>query len=290
MGRTRQISETKLDTKNQSIPVYQRSFLPPLPPVVKNLLIFNGLVFLAQMTFRQTSFSMETMFANHHPLSRDFKLFQFITCTFLHGDIGHLAGNMIGLYFFGSKLENLWGARRFINFYLICGLSGSLLVSGVDLISNYREIAQLDAALKQTTLEAYYQLFEKYQLLGYSDASKLLVEWRANPNDLSMAFEAKRIIEIIRFNETSGIMLGASGAIFGLIAATAYLFPNDTVYFNMLIPIKMKWLALIYGFITLKAIANNVSDGVSHFGHLGGGVVGFCLVYFYYQRNRRNFY
>ncbi|MDX1937349.1 MAG: rhomboid family intramembrane serine protease [Flavihumibacter sp.] len=106
-----------------------------------------------------------------------------------------------------------------------------------------------------------------------------------------MTGQAYDLVYSVKTLITSGIALGASGALFGLIAGSAYLFPNDTVYVQFLIPIKIKWLALFYGVGELYlALLNNPQDQVGHVAHLGGGLVGFVLVYYWNKTNRRNFY
>ena len=100
-----------------------------LPMVVKNLLIINGLFFLAQNTLQgpTSSFSIENVLALHAWQSSLFKPWQLITHMFLHGDIWHIFGNMFALWMFGSVLENLWGSKRFLTFYIICGLGAALM-------------------------------------------------------------------------------------------------------------------------------------------------------------------
>jgi membrane associated rhomboid family serine protease len=98
-----------------------------LPTIVKNLLIINGLLFLAQNTFAgpTSTFSFEDYLALHAWQSELFKPWQLITHMFLHGDFGHIFGNMLALWMFGSILENLWGPKRFLLFYLLCGVGAS---------------------------------------------------------------------------------------------------------------------------------------------------------------------
>ena len=100
-----------------------------LPTIVKNLLIINGLLFLAQNTFGgpTSSFSFEDYFALHAWQSELFRPWQLITHMFLHGDLGHIFGNMLALWMFGSILENLWGPQRFLLFYLLCGVGAAVI-------------------------------------------------------------------------------------------------------------------------------------------------------------------
>ena len=100
-----------------------------LPTVVKNLLIINGLIFLAQQTFGgpTSDFSIEDIFALHAWQSSLFQPWQLVTHMFLHGGFSHIFFNMLALWMFGAVLENVWGSKRFLVFYLICGLGAALM-------------------------------------------------------------------------------------------------------------------------------------------------------------------
>ncbi len=193
-----------------------------LPPVVKNLLIANILVFLAQQVY-----TLEPLFALQPVQSGLFWPWQLITMMFMHGSITHILFNMIGLWMFGSILENYWGAKRFLQFYIICGL-----VAGC---------AHL--------LFAY---------ISDSDVGAI----------------------------------GASGAIMGIFAGFAYLFPNTPLYIMLIpIPIKAKWA--MPGLIAVdlfSAIAPREGDMVAHWAHIGGAVAGLGLVMFWNKRNRKTLY
>lgn len=220
-----------------------------LPPVIKNLIIVNALVFFAQQVFRNRG--MENLFALHDIHSVFFKPHQLVTHLFMHGDIFHLLFNMLPLWMFGSILENLWGSKRFLIFYVVSGLGAAVLHLGV----LYMEMAPI--------MEAFRQLpISQQQELLYSDTFKV-----------------------------NTATVGASGAVFGCLAAFGYLFPNQLVYFNLLIPIKAKWFVLIYAGIELwLGVSNSAGDNVAHWAHLGGALVGFLLVLYWNKRNRRNFY
>ena len=244
-----------------------------LPTIIKNLLIINGLVFLAQNTIgHSASFNMDDLFALHTWQSPLFKPWQFVTHLFMHANLGHIFSNMFALWMFGSILENLWGPKRFLIFYISCGLGAALchmivlFVENQGLIHAYNSINHLS--------ENYVQ-----QLAGFIDKYA-----PGNPISQDTADEVARTI----INEPT---LGASGAVFGCLAAFGYLFPNTKIYLYFFIPIKAKWFVLLYaGFELTQAIANSAGDNVAHFAHLGGAVVGFILVYYWNKTNRRNFY
>ena len=223
-----------------------------LPVVIKNLLILNGLVFFAQFTFEQRGSEwINDMFALHDVRSVYFRPHQLVTHMFMHGNFGHIFFNMFVLWMFGSTLENVWGSKRFLAFYLICGLGA--------------------AALHLVTL--YYENTHVWELF------KML------PSDQQ---ETWRYAHNFKIN---GITLGASGAVFGCLAAFGYLFPNSLIYLYFLVPIKAKWAvgALILVELWL-GIQNSAGDDVAHWAHLGGALVGFLMVYYWNRTNRRRFY
>ncbi len=221
-----------------------------LPSIVKNLLIINILVFAAQNVLGK-DFNIEQNFALHAWQSPFFKPWQFLTHMFMHGDIGHLFSNMFALWMFGSILENIWGLKRFLIFYLLCGLGAAL----AHMIVLYQEMKPI--------LEAFKQLpSDHQQALFYSDEFKL-----------------------------NTATLGASGAVFGCLAAFGYLFPNTYIYLYFLVPLKAKWFVILYAAFELySGIANSAGDNVAHFAHLGGALVGFILVYYWNKTNRKTFF
>jgi len=222
-----------------------------LPTVIKNLLIINGLFFLAQVTIGKQLLNMDDLFALHTWQSPLFKPWQFITHMFMHGNLGHIFSNMFALWMFGSILENLWGPKRFLTFYISCGLGAAL----AHMIVLYFQM--------QPVVDAF-------NLLSYEQQQQVLHD----PN--------------FRLNEAT---LGASGAVFGCLAAFGYLFPNTKIYLYFSLPIKAKWFVLLYaGFELSMAFENSAGDNVAHVAHLGGAVVGFLLVYFWNKTNRRRFY
>ena len=223
-----------------------------LPTIVKNLIIINVLVFLAQSVFGNAlGFSFEDVFALHTWQSDLFKPWQFITHLFLHGNIGHIFGNMLALWMFGSILENLWGPRRFLIFYIVCGLGAALC----HMIVLYVEMQHL---------------LQQYNALSYVDQQQY---------------------RTAVFNRIDEPTLGASGAVFGCLAAFGYLFPNTYIYLYFFVPIKAKWFVIMYAaFEFVNAIQNSAGDNVAHVAHLGGALVGFILVYFWNKNNRGNFY
>jgi membrane associated rhomboid family serine protease len=218
-----------------------------IPPVIKNLIIINALVFFAQNVFG----GLENMFALHDVHSVYFKPHQLITHMFMHGSITHLLFNMLALWMFGSILENLWGSKRFFIFYTMCGLGAGLLHLG----TLYMEMSEV---------------MELFRQLPASEQEDLLYSERFKVNTATV---------------------GASGAVFGCLAAFGYLFPNSLIYVYFFIPIKAKWFVIIYAAIELwLGVSNSAGDNVAHWAHLGGALVGFLLVLYWNKRNRRHIY
>ena len=222
------------------------------PPVVKNLMIINVLVFLTQNIVGQREEGLvENWFALHDLHSVYFKPHQLITHMFMHGSFAHLFFNMFGLWMFGAAIEHRYGAKRFLQFYIISGLGAAVLHMGI----LYVEMEPIMEIFRRLPMEEQLELIE-------SPSFKVNVA-----------------------------TLGASGAVFGCLAAFGYLYPNSIIMINFLLPMKAKWLVLIYaGMELFLAFRNSAGDTVAHFAHLGGALTGFLLVYFWNKRNRRTFY
>src|SRR4029078_9356797 len=191
------------------------------------------------------------MFALHDVRSVYFRPHQIITHLFMHGGWAHLFFNMLPLWMFGSLLENVWGSKRFLVFYVLCGIGAALLHLGV----LYMEMKPVMEAFKQIPISQQEELL-------YSPNFKI-----------------------------NTITVGASGAIFGCLAAFGYLFPNSLIYIYFLFPIKAKLFVIIYGALELAlAVRNSAGDNVAHFAHLGGAITGIIIVIIWNKNNRRTLY
>ncbi|HTE27928.1 rhomboid family intramembrane serine protease [Flavitalea sp.] len=220
-----------------------------IPTVIKNLLIINALVFFAQVTFENSStIRLNDWLALHDLHSQFFKFHQLFTYMFMHGSIGHIFFNMFALWMFGSELENVWGPKRFLLFYISCGVGAGLLHLGVLYFEFQAAIDQLP-----------FLSLEKQQ----------------------------ETISAIHYSTT----IGASGSVFGCLAAFGYLFPNNVLYIYALFPIKVKWFVILYAAAELwMGISNSAGDNVAHWAHLGGALVGIIMVIYWNKTNRRQFY
>jgi len=227
-----------------------------IPPVIKNLIIINALIYLAQATMgQQVDLKLQDLFGLHDLHSPLFRPHQLITYMFLHGGWDHLFFNMFALWMFGAVLENYWGAKRFLVFYVVSGVGAAVCHLAV----LYHEMAPIAA--------------EIHDQIGYLPLDRQQ-EWLLGPQ-----------------NPLNGATVGASGAIFGCLAAFGYLFPNSLIYLYFFVPIKVKWFVLGYAAIELfSGVRASAGDNVAHWAHLGGGLVGLLLVIYWNRNNRRNFY
>ena len=200
------------------------------PPVIKNLIIINVLVWLAQTTLDSTYYltARGALWPVNYIL---FEPYQIVTHMFMHasglGNIGHIFFNMFALFIFGRQLESRWGSKRFLIFYLACGLGA-----------------------------AAAHLIMQYYMGGISP------------------------------------VVGASGAVMGVLIGYAYLFPNtEMIILPFPFPIKAKWLALIYvGLDLFGGFGQVANDNIAHFAHLGGALTGFIIVFIWNKTNRKTFY
>jgi membrane associated rhomboid family serine protease len=236
-----------------------------LPAVIKNLLIINVLFFVAQLTLKSKGILLEDTFALHTWQSPLFKPWQFITHMFMHGGWQHLFFNMLALWMFGATLENLWGPKRFITFYIACGLGAAfchmvvLYIQTQAMINDYNHLGD--------NLEQALWFIQKYSEHAGTLPEQIIGDRLRQPT------------------------LGASGAVFGCLAAFGYLFPNTRIYIYFFLPLKAKWFVILYAAGELvMAVQSSAGDNVAHVAHLGGAVVGFLLVYFWNKTNRRTFY
>ncbi len=264
-----------------------------LPIVIKNLLIINGLFFLAQITIGKSGYiNMEQLLGLHHVKSTYFQPWQLITHLFLHGGFLHIALNMFGLWMFGSTLETLWGPKRFLTFYLLCGL-GAGIIQLASLWYEYNDLLNNFIALKNNpNIDKIIAFYKTYGLNHDTKSMNLLQTYYDNDGSPQATAAVVKNISYYTNEFISNPTIGASGAVFGCVAAFIYLFPNTSFIFIFLpIPVKAKWMGLYYFIYELwGAIANNPGDNVAHWAHIGGGIVGFLLVLTWNKKDRRNFY
>ena len=225
-----------------------------MPLVVRNLIIINVLFFLASMQIGEEQ--AITWFAGTYPGSPFFRPWQIITHMFMHGGLMHLFFNMFALYMFGGQLERVWGPKRFLNYYIISGLGGFFL-------------HELFIGLE------FYNAFQTF--------------FPSREMMIPMGMSDLRAVQVQEF--AFGRVVGASGAVFGILLAFGMLFPNTKLMLLFPpIPIKAKYFVIGYGLIELSlAFQNGSGDNVAHFAHLGGMLFGYLMLK-RWQKDRGTFY
>jgi membrane associated rhomboid family serine protease len=255
-------------------------------PTVRVLLIINVAVYFLQSQFG----AITTVLGALYPLgSVYFKPWQFVTYMFMHGSIGHLISNMLGLVFIGASLEDVWGPKRFLTYWLICGIGAGVLYEGV----RYYELHEMNvdrmAFHQEPSGIGFADYFRDYLPNAGESYQQVAAQLQRTPNDpklVSMATETVDAIYDQSLNSPIAGMLGASGALFGVLFAFGYLFPQNTlIIFPIPIPIKAWLFVLLYTAYELyQGIHPVPGDNVAHFAHLGGMLIGFIVLKIW-QRN-----
>jgi membrane associated rhomboid family serine protease len=210
---------------------------------------------------------------------------------FLHGDFGHILGNMFALWMFGSVLENVWGPKRFLLFYILCGVGASVLHL---LILSYEFVPMGSELLRLSQMSVSGSPDFNKAVLEYAKDHNIQLTRILSENNVSLATPGIRteIMELLTtyYNKTlNTATLGASGAVFGIIMAFVYLFPNTLIYIYFFFPIKAKWLGILYfSYELFFAVRNTAGDNVARWAHVGGAIVGFVLVYLWSKKERHN--
>ncbi len=214
--------------------------------VTFNLILINILMFMASTVWREPMIENCALF---YPASPYFKPVQILAHMFMHANVGHIFGNMFGLFMFGAVLERVWGPKRFLIFYLATGLGAAVLYMGIQALIVYNFTGSVHPSADK--VREFTRLMQIY----------------ATP------------------------VLGASGAIFGILVAFGMLFPNSEIMLLFFpVPIKAKYFVTGYFLYELySGIANNPGDEVAHFAHVGGALFGFILVKIW-NRNRDYLY
>lgn len=277
---------------------YRPSGFQFLPPVIKNILIINGILFLAKFVFQlKFGISLDSYLGLHYFAASDFRPYQFITYLFMHGDLRHIFFNMFAVWMFGSALENFWGPKKFLIFYILTGLGAALAqylviyleISGfiqtVDSVLNNMSINTFETFVNSAEFRAKLQswdLSEEYNRFVPLYNEKLNI---SNGEAVMLATDYLNAFKETYLN--SHIIIGASGSLFGLLAAYGMLFPNTLIYIYFFIPMKAKYFVILYGIIELIS-GFSTNDNVAHFAHLGGMIIGILIV-LAWRRKQINF-
>ena len=265
--------------------------LQQIPNIVKNLLIINVLVFLIQKACEAKGIPIDDYFALHYWASPNFRWWQLFTHMFMHGSVMHIFFNMFALWMFGRILENVWGAKRFLFFYLICGVGAAICHLGVLSIEYIPFHNAFMAYQEHPTFVNYVQFVKHHNLDGISEFNQITNFWSANPDCNNCAAESIQLIHIRYMDMINEATIGASGAVFGLLFAFGYLFPNTMLYLYFAIPVKAKYFVAGYALLELySGLQNSAGDNIAHFAHLGGMLFAFILLRIWKNNARNHFY
>ena len=233
---------------------------------VKHLLIINGIFFLATITLGNQVYDW---FALHYPENPKFEIWQPLTHMFMHGDISHIFFNMFGLWMFGTPLEQMWGKQKFIFFYISTGFGAAAL----QLLLYYYQVDIVNSAFTELGLTAS-------QINSFYKTAEL-------PN---VAINEIGEVQLSgAFNAFRSVMVGASGALYGVLVGFAMLFPNAQLMLLFPpIPVKAKFLVPILILADLFFGFSSYSIGpIAHFAHVGGAITGLAMMW-YWKKNEFN--
>lgn len=227
-----------------------RSFFESIPPVTKNLLIINVLLWFATLAIGTNpatgDYRLVEWMGLHIIGAEKFNVAQFITYMFLHDprSFAHVFFNMFSLFMFGRTLEMVWGSKRFLFYYITTGI-------GAGIIQEAAWYIDLGSAIAHDV--SYF---------GWEQVAPAL-------NGL--------------------VTIGASGAVFGILLAFGMMFPNMPLYLMFIpVPIPAKWFVLGYGLIELFLGVSSTGDGIAHFAHLGGMLFGLLLILYWRKKGIGN--
>jgi membrane associated rhomboid family serine protease len=268
-----------------------------LPEVVKNLLIINGILFLATQVLRSRGIDLNDILGLHYFEAEKFRVYQFVTYMFMHGSFTHILFNMFAVWMFGAAIENIWGPRRFLTFYIITGLGAAVAHYGIVYFEIQPTLAYFDNYIANPSMEGLQGLISSDAFRNFSSQDMIdhynafTREFNAmlgtNPNEaLQLSVDYMKQLRVDALN--APVVVGASGAVFGLLLAYGMTFPNSIIYLYFAIPIKAKYFVILYGLLELfSGIANVAGDNVAHFAHLGGLVTGILLILYWKNKNKR---
>lgn len=212
-----------------------------IPTITKNLLIVNVVVFLATYLFRNMGVDLNNVLGLHFFLAPDFHIYQLFTYMFAHGGFSHIFFNMFALWMFGCIVERTWGPKKFLTYYIVCGVGAGL----------FQELAQF--------AQFYFIASEHIPHFTLAQTMKVANAYAAFLNPWTT--------------------VGASGAVYGILLAFGMLYPEERIFiFPLPVPIKAKWFVMGYAAIELFMAYSSMGDGVAHLAHLGGMVFGFFLI------------
>lgn len=223
-----------------------------IPPITKNLLLINVLAFIALLAGKQVAgIDLNSILGLHFFMASNFQIYQLLTYMFMHGGWEHIILNMFMLWMFGSVVERTWGGRRFLFYYIFCGVGAGLM----------QEIAQF--------FWVYFML-NGQQALSIGESFSVMAQISTQLDGLTT--------------------VGASGAIYALLLAFGMMYPDEKMFIIPIpVPIKAKWMVIGAIAVELFSAMAMSNSNVAHLAHLGGMIFGFFLIR-YWQRHPSAYY
>ena len=265
--------------------------------IIINILFFVGSELMSKKVQELIGIDLKELLSLHYFESAKFRFWQPLTHMFMHGGIMHIAFNMFALFSFGSMLENIFGWKKFLFFYISCGLGAALLHTGIqyfELQNVLNEISDLKLSdetlnllLNANGIDGDYFRSDLY----FKNAIPIL----ENSNRISLLNEinSESLLNAAKINQS--LMVGASGAIYGLLVAFAFMFPNAELMM-MFIPVPIKAKYFVPGILVIDLIlglkGNSIfggnGTGIAHFAHIGGALIGFLMMWFWKKNSFDN--
>jgi membrane associated rhomboid family serine protease len=266
--------------------------LANIPPVLLNLIIINVLMFLAMVVVKRVmNTDLNDLLGLYYFKSEYFRPYQYVTHMFMHGNVTHIFLNMFMLWMFGRVLEQVWGGKRFLFYYLFTGLGAAALHTFV----NHLEISHLLREVSAFTNTPSPEVFAGFIKGSVGKSSPQLYDfiqkWSADPQNPSYANEAIDFANKLVKSRMDIPTVGASGAVYGVLLAFGMIFPNMplVLIFFPFFPIKAKYMVIAMGVLELVYGLSMPGSNVAHFAHLGGMIFGFILIRIW-KSTTRNYY
>lgn len=264
-----------------------RNIFSSTPPVVMNLIMINVVMMVITWVAAGTfGVDLNRILGVYPPGSPEFRPYQIVTHMFMHGGFVHLFFNMFALWMFGRVLEQVWGSRRFFIYYMVTGLGAVT----IHLLVNYLQISAIQReamAMLNTPSPDAFAAFVTRHFPGYYDQvyANFLDKWYLSPTSTVFADQAAEYVRQLILLQQSIPTVGASGAVYGVLLAFGMLFPNTILMLLFPpIPIKAKWMVIVYGGLELYLGLTQPGSSIAHFAHLGGMIFGFILIKLWQKR------
>lgn len=238
-------------------------FFSAMPPATKNLILINVIVWAIEAIFPRFAVTLIRVLGLHFVGASQFNPIQIFTYMFVHASTNpwHLLFNMFSLWMFGSVLERVWGWKRYLFFYFVCGVGAAFV----------QEIV-------------WASTWEHEYIKGIASLNGLTFSHMKDIVDQALMHHDSSFVQAIDSFKNSFVTIGASGAVYGLLLGYAFVFPNQPLYlFFIPYPIKAKYMMIGYGLIEFF-LGFNANDSVAHFAHLGGMLFGIIILLYWRKR------